>query len=39
VFFLFIHVYLATLGHTRTAHFKAMLTGYEEVEDETADRP
>jgi thiosulfate reductase cytochrome b subunit len=35
VFFLFIHVYLATLGHTRTAHFKAMFTGYEEIEDET----
>jgi thiosulfate reductase cytochrome b subunit len=32
--FIFIHPYLASLGHTRTAHFKAMLTGYEEVEDE-----
>ncbi len=32
VFFVIIHVYLGTLGHTRTAHFKAMLTGYEEVE-------
>ncbi|UCH74904.1 MAG: cytochrome b/b6 domain-containing protein [Rhodospirillales bacterium] len=32
--FIFVHVYLATLGHTRTAHFKAMFTGYEEVEDE-----
>jgi thiosulfate reductase cytochrome b subunit len=28
------HMYLATLGHTRTAHLKSMLTGYEEVEDE-----
>jgi hypothetical protein len=24
------------LGHTRTAHFKAMLTGYEDVEEEPA---
>ena len=32
--FIFIHPYLASLGHTRTAHFKAMITGYEEVEDE-----
>jgi len=31
--FLFIHVYLATLGHTVTAHIKAMFTGYEEVEE------
>ena len=28
--FLFIHCYLATLGHTPLAHFKAMFTGYEE---------
>jgi len=26
------HVYLSTLGHTPLAHFKAMITGYEEVE-------
>jgi thiosulfate reductase cytochrome b subunit len=31
--FIFVHVYLASLGHTRTEHFKAMITGYEEVED------
>jgi thiosulfate reductase cytochrome b subunit len=31
--FIFGHVYLASLGHTPGAHFKAMLTGYEEVED------
>jgi len=37
--FIFIHPYLASLGHTRTAHFKAMLTGYEEVEDETGHTP
>ncbi|MFI4938971.1 MAG: cytochrome b/b6 domain-containing protein [Burkholderiales bacterium] len=34
VFFIFFHPYLATLGHTRTAHIKAMITGYEEVEEE-----
>ncbi|MFA7269287.1 MAG: cytochrome b/b6 domain-containing protein [Sterolibacterium sp.] len=34
VFFIFIHPYLASLGHTPTAHFKAMLTGYEEIEEE-----
>ncbi len=32
--FLFIHVYLATLGHTASAHIKAMFTGYEETDDE-----
>jgi thiosulfate reductase cytochrome b subunit len=32
--FLFVHVYLSSLGHTPSAHFKAMLTGYEDVEDE-----
>ncbi len=36
-FFLFIHVYLATLGHTATAHIKAMFTGYEEIEDQDAE--
>ncbi len=30
--FLIIHVYLATTGETVTAHFKAMITGWEEVE-------
>lgn len=35
--FVFIHVYLATLGHSPTAHIKAMITGYEEIEDETAE--
>jgi thiosulfate reductase cytochrome b subunit len=28
--YLFIHCYLATLGHTPLARFKAMFTGYEE---------
>jgi Ni/Fe-hydrogenase b-type cytochrome subunit len=33
--FILIHVYLASLGHTRSAHFKAMITGYEEVEKDS----
>jgi thiosulfate reductase cytochrome b subunit len=32
--FIFVHVYLATLGHTALAHIKAMFTGYEELEEE-----
>jgi thiosulfate reductase cytochrome b subunit len=36
--FLFVHVYLATLGHTPTEHIKAMFTGYEELE-ETGHHP
>lgn len=31
--FLVVHMYLATLGHTPLAHFKAMFTGYEESHD------
>jgi thiosulfate reductase cytochrome b subunit len=34
--FIIVHVYLASLGHTPTAHFKAMITGYEEIEEEPA---
>ena len=30
VAFMFVHIYLASLGHTPWAHFKAMFTGYEE---------
>jgi thiosulfate reductase cytochrome b subunit len=30
VAFIFVHIYLASLGHTPWAHFKAMFTGYEE---------
>jgi thiosulfate reductase cytochrome b subunit len=37
--FIVMHVYLCTLGHTVTAHFKAMWTGYEEVEDAAAAAP
>jgi thiosulfate reductase cytochrome b subunit len=31
--FVVVHVYLTTLGRTAFAHVKAMITGYEEVED------
>ncbi len=31
--FIFVHVSLATLGHTPMAHIKAMVTGYEEEEE------
>jgi len=31
--FIIVHCYLATLGHTPLAHFKAMFTGYEEHHD------
>jgi thiosulfate reductase cytochrome b subunit len=42
VSYVLVHIYLGTLGHTPTAHFKAMFTGYEEVqepEDHLADVP
>ena len=29
--FLFVHIYLATLGHTAGEHIKAMFTGYEDL--------
>ena len=32
--FILIHVYLGSLGHTASAHFKAMMTGYEEELEE-----
>jgi thiosulfate reductase cytochrome b subunit len=34
--FFIAHVYLTTAGHTPTAHIKAMITGYEEVEEQAA---
>lgn len=37
--FLIIHVYLATTGETVSAHFKAMVTGWEEIEVEDANHP
>ena len=32
--FFIAHVYLATAGHTPTSHIKAMITGWEEVEED-----
>ncbi len=38
--FMCVHAYLATLGHTPLAHFKAMFTGYEEHHGpEPAEKP
>ena len=39
--FLFVHIYLATLGHTPLAHFKPMWNGWEEetVDDEDPEKP
>ena len=34
--FIFVHPYLASLGPTRMAHFKAMFTGYEDIEEAPA---
>jgi thiosulfate reductase cytochrome b subunit len=35
VFFVLFHIYMGSLGHTATAHYKAMfLTGYEDVDEE-----
>jgi len=31
--FIVVHVYLASLGHTPSAHFKAMITGWEDVDE------
>jgi thiosulfate reductase cytochrome b subunit len=32
--FLVVHIYMTTTGHTPTAHIKAMITGWEDVEDD-----
>jgi thiosulfate reductase cytochrome b subunit len=32
--FFIAHIYLATAGHTATSHFKAMVSGWEELDDE-----
>lgn len=37
--FIFSHPYLASLGHTPSAHFKAMITGYEEVDELASEVP
>lgn len=35
--FIIVHVYMTTTGHSLTANIKAMVTGYEEVEDDEAE--
>ena len=32
--FVVVHIYLTTTGHTLTSNLKAMITGYEELEEE-----
>ena len=39
VFYMFVHVYLGAMGHTPSAHFKAMITGYEDEVEEPAAHP
>jgi thiosulfate reductase cytochrome b subunit len=34
--FFIVHIYFATTGHTSTSHIAAMITGWEDVEDEPA---
>ncbi|MBN1926341.1 MAG: cytochrome b/b6 domain-containing protein [Prolixibacteraceae bacterium] len=36
--FLIVHVYMTTTGHTPTSNIKAMITGYEELEDEDEEK-
>ncbi len=38
MFFIPFHIYLGTCGHTPTAHFKAMWTGYEDIDDNEAEQ-
>ena len=37
--FIFVHVYLSSLVYTPNAHFKAMVTGWEEVEEPEGGKP
>lgn len=37
VSFILIHAYMGALGHTPSAHFKEMITGYEEAEEDSVD--
>jgi thiosulfate reductase cytochrome b subunit len=36
VFYIPAHIYLGTMGRTKSTHFKEMFTGFEEEEDEVA---
>jgi thiosulfate reductase cytochrome b subunit len=37
--FLIVHVYMTTTGHTPTSNIKAMITGYEELEEDVESEP
>lgn len=37
--FIIVHIYLGSLGHTPSAHFRAMITGFEDVEEESEIEP
>lgn len=37
--FLVVHVYMTTTGHTPTSNIQAMITGYEDLEDEDEEEP
>lgn len=39
IVFLIIHVYMTTTGETPTSNIRAMITGFEELEDEDTDEP
>jgi len=36
--FLIAHIYLGSTGHTWSAHYKAMITGWEDLEEEPAGK-
>ncbi len=38
ILFLIVHLYLITTGQTVTSNLKAMITGYEEIEDDEGDK-
>ena len=39
VIFLIVHVYMTTTGSSPTANIEAMITGYEDIEDEPGSGP
>jgi hypothetical protein len=39
VIFLIVHVYMTTTGSTPVANIEAMITGYEDIEDDSDSEP
>jgi Ni/Fe-hydrogenase b-type cytochrome subunit len=39
IFYMIVHAYLGAMGHTPSAHFKAMVTGYEDLDESHAPAP